>query len=218
MLAILASCSSLATTTSGEQPPEVDADGLHLVKGSKVRIAYLKPGADLGTFDKVMLLDCFVEFREKWVKDYNLDSVGLQGRVTDRDVERIKKDLAAEFRKVFTEQLSEDGFPVVDTPGPGVLLLRPAIVNLDVTAPAKMRSNMGNTWIRSAGAMTLYMEMYDASTDELIARVIDPRSDPDTMPKMASTVTNKVAVDRIIRRWADLLSDHLKEVRTKAAS
>ncbi len=216
LLTLTAALLLLATAAlAGQELPAVDADGLHLVKGSKVRVAYVRPGVDFGTFNKVMLLDCFVEFREKWAREYNLDAVGLQGRVSDRDVERIKQDLAAEFRKVFTEQLTEDGFPVVDAPGPGVLLLRPAIVNLDVAAPATMKSNRGNTWIRSAGEMTLYMEMYDGATDELIARVIDPRADPDTMSKVANTVTNKAAVDRIIRRWAGLLSDHLREVKNR---
>lgn len=61
--------------------------------------------------------------------------------------------------------------------------------------------------------MTLYMEMYDGQTDELLARVIDPRADPDTVPKVASGVTNKAAADRIIRRWVSLLSTHLTQVK-----
>jgi len=216
----LSALALLATTAlAGEQKlPEVDTDGLHLVKDSNVQIAYIKPGADFSKFDKVILLDCFVEFREKWAKDYNLDALGLQGRVTDRDVERIKQDLATEFREVFSEELAEDGFPVADQPGPGVLLLRPAIVNLDIAAPAMMKANRGNTWVRSAGQMTLYMEMYDAETDELLARVIDPKADSGSMSKIASSATNQAAARRIIRRWASLLSDHLMEVRGGASS
>jgi hypothetical protein len=197
--------------------PEVDQDGLHLIKDSKVAVAYARPGANLGQYSKVMLLDCFVEFKKNWAREYNMDAIGLEGRVGDRDVERIKKDLAEEFRKVFSETLTKDGHEVVDEVGPDVLLLRPAIVNLDVTAPDMMRSSRGNTWINSAGSMTLYMEFYDAASNTLIARVADPRYDPDRAgAQMANKVTNKAAADRIIRSWAELLSSHLGEVQQAA--
>jgi len=193
--------------------PEVDEDGLHLVKGTKVRIAYAKPGATLDKYSKVMLLDCFVQFQEGWAKEYNMDQVGLNGRVTDKDVEAMKARLSEEFRAVFTKELTDAGHPVVEEPGPDVLLLRPAILNLQVAAPDLMRAGRSTTWISSAGAMTLYMEMYDSATSELIARVIDPKADPDTMNEPASRSANKAAADRILRRWAKLLAGHLGDVK-----
>ena len=199
-----------------EQLPEVDSDGLHLVKGSEARVAYRRPGADLAQFDKVMILDCYVEFKEHWEKDYNLNQVGLSGRVTHKDVARIKDNLAAEFKKVFTSELTKGGHPVVNEPGPGVLLLRPAIINLDVAAPDIMRASRGNTWVSSAGEMTLYLEVYDASSSELLARIIDPQADIEATAKPADTVTNKAAADRILRRWASRLSDHLSEAQSAA--
>ena len=120
---------------AGDKLPEVDSDGLHLVKGSKVRIAYVRPGATLSQYRRVMLLDCYVEFVEDWQRDYNMSQLGLSGRVSDKDAERIKKDLAAEFRKVFTDELTKKGYPVVEEPAPDVLLLRPALLNVDVGMP-----------------------------------------------------------------------------------
>ncbi len=64
--------------------------------------------------------------------------------------------------------MTEKGFPVVDEAGPDVLLLRPALINVDVAAPDIMTAGMQNTYVRSAGAMTLYMEMYDSATSTLI--------------------------------------------------
>ena len=69
--------------------PEVSEDGLHLLKNTKSRIAYAKPGATLDKNTKVLVLDCFVQFREKWQKDYILKEVGLSGRVSDNDAETI---------------------------------------------------------------------------------------------------------------------------------
>jgi len=206
---IAASLFLFTVAAAKEDLPEIDSDGLHLVKDSKVRILYARPGIDLGQFDKVMILDAFVDFKKGWERDYNMDQLGLSGRVSDKDLERIKADLAAEFRKVFTETLTENGHEVVGTEGAGVLLLRPAIINLEVTAPDVMRSSRGNTWIESAGEMTLYMEIYNSATGELIGRAVDPREDQRMGAQMANKVTNKAAADRIIKHWALLLSDAL---------
>ena len=193
--------------------PEVSKDGLHLLKDTKVRIAYAKPGATLNQYTKVKLLDCFVQFRKNWARDYNMDEVGLEGRVSNKDEEAIKKRLADDFRKELTKRLEKKGHAVVDTTGPDVLLLRPAIINLDVAAPDLMTADMRANIVQSAGSMTLYMELYDSATSELLARVIDPREDADMMAERADRVTNTAAANRIISRWADLLIDHLGEVK-----
>ena len=192
--------------------PEVSSDGLNLVPKTKVYAAYTKPGTRFDKYTKVKILDCYVDFVENWQRHYNLDHVGLSGRVNDKDAEEIKKRLAAEFNKVFVEQLSKNGHPVVDEVGPDVLLLRPALVNVDVAAPDTRSASMSRTFVRSAGSMTLYLELYDSSTGTLLARVIDPQADSGGFAKEASRVSNRVAADRILREWATLLATHLGEV------
>lgn len=208
---------SAAVATVGvakdDELPEVSSDGLHLIEGTKVRIAYATPDLDLGQYDKVMLLDCFVQFMEDWKRDYNLHEVGLSGRVDDRDMEQIKQRLADEFKAVFTEELTEGGHEVVDEEGPGVLLLRPAIINLDVTAPDIMSAGRSNTWVQSAGQMTLYMELYDSATNKLLARVVDPQADRSRQAKMASRTRNASEARKILRKWANLLGSHLGDVK-----
>jgi len=202
--------------SAADKLPEVDSDGLQLVKGSKVRIAYVKPGATLGQYRRVMLLDCYVEFAKDWQRDYNMDQVGLSGLVSDKDAERIKNDLSAEFRKVFTDELTKAGYPVVDGPAPDVLLLRPALINVEVTAPDILSASRTRTWVQSAGAMTLYMELYDATTETLLARVIDPQADDPAWAQRADRVTNKAAADLILRNWAELLTRRLGQVKEAA--
>lgn len=200
-----------------EQLPEVDKDGLHLLKDTKVAVAYAKPGASLGSYSKVKILDCFVDFQKDWQRDYNLNEIGLDGRVTDKDAQAIKTKLAAEFKKEFTEVLTKKGHAVVDDVGPDVLLLRPALINVDVVAP-DVRMGMGRTFVRSAGSMTLYMEMYDSATSTLLARVVDPRADDEAFAQEANRVTNQAAADRILRSWAELLAAHLGEMKSPASA
>lgn len=203
------------TVVAKEDLPEVDSDGLHLVKDSKVRVAYAKPGTDLGKYDKVKILDCYVAFVKNWQREYNLDQVGLDGRVTDKDAEQIKTRLSAEFTKVFTKVLTKKGFPVVDTAGADVLLLRPALINVNPTAPDVPTAGISATMVSSAGSMTLYMEMYDSATNELIARVIDPQADNEGFAQVANRVTNQAAADEMLRNWADMLAKHLGTVTQK---
>jgi len=208
-----------ANVYAEDELPEVSSDGLHLKKDAKVRVAYVKEGASFSQYTKVKILDCYVEFVEDWQRDYNLHEVGLSGRVSDRDAEEIKDRLAAEFRKIFTEELTEAGHEVVDDTGPDILLLRPAIINLDVNAPDLRTANRGNTWVQSAGQMTLYMEFYDSANNTLLARVVDPQADRGFgTASVSNRVTNRAEADKILRRWANLLETHLGDVKQNAES
>ncbi len=206
-----------APVVAKESLPEVSSDGLHLMKNTKVRVAYVKPGTTFDTYTKVKILDCFVQFKQNWERDYNLNEVGLNGRVSDKDAEEIKQRLAVEFKKVFSKVLTKGGHEVVDEVGPDVLLLRPAIINLDVTAPDVRKFGAGNTWVASAGEMTLYLELYDSATSTLLARVIDPQASRQG-GVAANQVTNTAAADRILARWAGLLEKHLGDVKQQASA
>jgi hypothetical protein len=147
-----------------EKAPDVTADGLHRVEGSELALVYLKPGASFGGYDKLMILDCFVAFKKHWKAHDPTRSF----EVTAKDMEKIKEYLAAEFRKTFIQELqTKGGYEVVDAPGEDVLLVRPAIINLDVTAPDTMEAGRSRSFSTSAGQMTLYVELYDSATSDI---------------------------------------------------
>jgi hypothetical protein len=202
-----------------DPPPEVSPDGLHLTKSTKNRVVYVKPGATLAQYERLAILDPLVEFEKDWQDDYNRSRSGLEGRVSDDDVAKMKERLGAEFKKVFIAELQGDGgYQVVDVAAPDVLVLRPALLNVEVNAPDVMTSGIEHTVVRSAGQMTLYLELWDSASNTLLARVMDAQADPDTMAQMGGRVTNKAAADRILRKWAKELREHLDEVKAKPAS
>jgi len=86
---------------------EFTHDGLQRVIDSKAAIAYIKPDLDFSTYDRFMILDCYVAFKKDWQKDYNRDHLSLSGRITDSDMECMRNDMAEAFREVFVEELSE---------------------------------------------------------------------------------------------------------------
>jgi hypothetical protein len=201
---------------ANEPPPQVSKDGLQLQKQTKQRLVYLKPGATFSQYNRVAILECYVEFRKNWARDYNSEHVQLENQVTDDDIRRMKSTLSAEFKKVFVGELTKGGYQGVDAAAPDVLVLRPALVNVDVTAPDLMTANMERTVVRSAGQMTLYLELWDSTTNKILARVMDAEADQQPFAQPANRVTNTTAADTILKSWADELVGHLDAVHGKA--
>jgi hypothetical protein len=199
-----------------DPPPQVSSDGLQLKRSTKTTVIYVKPGVNWGQYSKVALLDCLVEFDKNWQSNYNSDQISTTNRVTEADMQRIQKDVATEFRKVFTKELQANGgYPVVDTGGPEVLVLRPAIINLRVTAPDLMSPGIGGTVVDSAGSATVYIELWDSSTNTLLARAMDAEADQGFAGggRGANRVTNTVAADNILKGWATRLRKYLEASR-----
>lgn len=221
---LAALCAALALAVAPglaakEQPPEVSPEGLHLQKTTKTRLVYVRPGASLAQYRRVAILDCLVEFEKDWQKDYNRSRVGLEGRVSDADVERMKTGLAAEFKKVFADELAKKGgYEVVDVAAADVLVLRPALINVEVYAPDLMTPGFSRTVVRSAGQMTLFLELWDSSSTTLLARVLDAQEAGSGMAQVANRVTNVAEADRVLRDWARELRERLDDARQGTAA
>ncbi len=208
-----------ATAFARDKLPETSHDGLKLQKDTKLAAVYLKPGETLKGYDKVSMTDVYVAFKKNWQRDYNRNTMGLDGRVSDKDVAVIKDRLAKEFKTVFTKELEESGdYEVVDYDAKDVMVLRPAIINLVVNAPDTNRASMSRTFVAYAGEMTLYMELYDSYTGDILARVIDAQAAGDHgIAHAGSRVSNKVEFDRVLKKWADILRVNLDKVNAAAS-
>lgn len=201
-----------------DEHPEISDDGLHLQKSKDARVVYVRPGATLEPYTRVAILECYVEFEKDWQRRYN-QSAPLGARLTDTDADKIKSAIAAEFKKVFTDELqTKGGYQVVDVAAPDVMILRPALVNVIVTAPDVANTGMTRTIVASAGQMTLFLELYDSTSSQILARIIDPKADPSGFAQRASRVTNKAAADEMLREWAQKLRKHLDAVHGPQAA
>ena len=94
------------TLDANEPTPQVSKDGLQLQKQTKQRLVYLKPGATFSQYNRVAILECYVEFRKNWARDYNSEHQSLENQVTNQDIERMKSALSTEFKKVFVNELT----------------------------------------------------------------------------------------------------------------
>ena len=200
-------CAACASDTSTRNL-EVTHDGLELVPKSKVERAWVKPGVDFSQYTEVGLLDCFVSFKRNWRMNHS--------GVRTNDMERIKSALSEEFRKVFAEELENGGYPVVAEADDHVLLIRPAITDLDVAAPKTNSGGRSDSFTASPGVMTLVIELYDSVSNEILARAIDRRRARNVGNiQWTTSGTNREAARKILGRWANLLVSRLDDVHGK---
>ena len=201
-LVLVAACAGTSTT-------DETYDGLVRVPEAKFGEVYRLPDADLSGYEALGLAPCEVAFRKNWLRDQNSASMDLGSRVTQQDVDKIRDALGAECDSYFRQALLEaPAYDLVETfdNGESVLVLRPSIINLDISAPDKMSPGRSSSYTTSAGEMTLLLEAVDGTTGQVLVRVIDRRRGSDTgRLQWTNGVTNRAEADRILRRWAGQL-------------
>ena len=218
----LALPAALATTigcaSTGDELPAVSEEGMERVDNTRVDALYVNPDANFSEFRRFAIADVDVSFRRNWLKDQNQSRRQLSRRVSQEDANKIRTSLAASFRRIFTEELEEAGYAVVDPAESknatgDLLLLHPDILDLDVTAPDIASPDRVRTYTACGCSMTLSLELYDAMSGTLLARITDIKKAPDQRPmRITNSVTNKADADRIMRRWAKMLVAKLESV------
>ena len=193
--------------------PAVDSEGMELVKDSELATVYADPGADLSIYNSIWLQDATVAFKKNWQRDQRRTSTRM--RVRTSDMERIQDDVATLFREVFIKELTEGGYQLVEQAGEDVLLVKPAIVNLDVVAPDLQSSgSLTRSYSSRAGEMTLNVELYDSLTNDKIARATDRKRDYDRgYAEWRTSVSNRAVARRMMTVWAKALRSALDEAR-----
>jgi hypothetical protein len=196
--------------------PKRSPDGLELVearRGDGAAIVYVRPGATLARYKRIMLDPVEVAFDKSWKP---------RPAVSTRDRERIQRELAQEFRVIFADELqTKGGYQIVETAAPDVLRVAAAIADLYIEMPGVGTSPSSKTYLVSASGMSLVSELRDSESGVILARVADRRSasSPGRMPgalHWTTKETNRAEARRILRTWAGLLRAALDSARDAA--
>ncbi len=192
-----------------EDTPRVTADGLHLVPDTHLRLVYADPDADLGVYSKLLLIDPQVAFRKDWQRDINQNKPFF---VTAQDMQDIRTELAAMFKEILVAKLKASGHVLVEEQGEDVLIIRPAILDLNISSPETARNRNQRSVTRSAGDMTLYLELRDSLTGDILAKALDRQTDRSNVTTFVRDKTrNENAARRILDGWAEILVNGLDE-------
>lgn len=193
--------------------PEITVDGLHLVDGTEMALVYAKPGVDLSHYGRFYVVEPRVAFEKNWLKNQN--AIPNQ-YVRREDMQRIKSELAALFTEVFKQELQNNGgYKLADAPAEDVLVILPAIIDLDVISPDTPGTRNQRSLIASVGSMMLYMELIDSVTGDKLVKAIDKKYDRTPVRTgIRNSVRNKAAAKDMLGEWAELLRLALDEART----
>ena len=220
-LSLLVTVFTLGCASTSETAPTTTPDGLDLVRSDKHSAVYVKSEAQLDIYDEFAIVPCEVAFRKNWQRDYNSAHRSSGQQIKERDIDRIKRELGEECTAFFTDALSEEPSYNLVTEwqeGQDVLLVRPNIVNLNITSPDVSSPSMTRSYSASAGSMTLYLELIDAETSEVLVRAYDSKADPDSFVNYANKITNRQAADRMLKNWATRLREAMDAVMRPSAS
>ena len=210
-LIILSTVSVTTIAKDKNELPEYTVEGLKRVTDPKdLSIVYAEPGADLSQYDRVYLVEPYVAFKKNWQRDQNRGVI----KVKTSDMDRIKVNVKELFMEVFTEELVKGGYELANERAENVLIVKPAIIDLNVNAPDIRTSGRSNTYTDSAGSMTLYIELYDSETDDLLAKALDPTADRQAgFMQWQTGPANRAAGKRMMRPWAEALRKGLDRAR-----
>ena len=217
-LSIIALATSMVlgcTSTNPTNAPEVSPEGMELKKSTRSTVAYKKEGVDFSEYDKVQILPSAVAFKKNWKRDYNRNQGSLATRIKDKDVMHIKAEVAMLFDEVFKEEFNKDAkSPIVDEVSENTLVIRPAIVDLDITAPDLRTSVNVKSYTSEAGQATLFLELYDGVSGEILARIVNVSVAGDNSHyQWATLVSNRADAKRMIRKWAKALRTKYDEAQ-----
>jgi hypothetical protein len=212
-MAVLAMSSVSTIASDKTEIPEYTVEGLKLVPGTQ-NIAYVwaKPGANLAQYSRINMAEPEVAFRKNFKRDFNKGTAGRG--ITAHDMDQIKGRISKLFLEVFMEELSAGGYTLTTERAEDVLTVKPAILNLDINAPDIGSASRVGTLTTSAGSMTLYLELYDSETNDLLAQALDPAADRVSKVHQWQTgPLNRQAARRMMEPWAKALREGLDEAR-----
>ena len=214
ILTLIFSFTIMSSAWAKKDLPAFNDEGMELVKNSDLATVYADPGADLSIYNRVMLLDATVAFKKNWKRNQNRSN---SLKVRDSDMVKIEEEVAEIFREVFTKELVDGGYEIADEVGEDVLLVKPAIVDLDVAAPDIPHASRSMSFAESAGEMTLNLELYDSLTNDKIAKATDRKRDRlDGRMEWRTSVSNRADAKRMMTGWAKALRSALDEARASA--
>jgi len=196
--------------------PETSPEGMVAIKSTKNTIVYKHEYVNFSDYSQVTLDESKASFEKNWQRNYNKSQRVSSGRITDKDIEKATKQLADLMDELFLEEFkTAKGFVERGTTAKGTLLIRPSIINLKVNAPDKVTATRSHTYTDSSGEATLFLEIFDANSNELLARVIDRKEDHGMgsgFYQRTTRIDNRADLRRAIRGWAKALRARYDEI------
>jgi len=204
----LVGCATPTPTIDTSAAAETTFDGLHKVQHSAADEAWAMPGLDLSGYTKIMIQGAGIEYRPGGESGRMYSARSSSGPF------EVTEEQKARFRKVVGEVVLDElgksqKFTLVKEPGPDVLLIRGALLDVVSYVPPEPIGR-SDIYLSEIGAVTLVLEIRDSITTAILVRAVDRGIiGDDGRMSNSNRVTNASEVRRLVRRWMSTLRERL---------
>ncbi len=206
-----------AITEGGPLPASVTgflgSDASRLKQGANAALAWTDPAANWASYNKVLLEP--VQF---W------SSADTKVSAQDQQV------LTAYFYNALKDNISKQGFTLVDAPGPGVLRLQIALMDATASTPGlrtisvvvpqarvlNLAQSLATHSYAFVGSAEAEMKATDSMTGELLAEAVDQRA--GGMGLKGATSFEWGDAQNVMDYWAQLIPHRLRELQGGAST
>ena len=205
--ALLAGCATPEPSLQTGPNAEVSFDGLTKVDNSRADAAWARPDLDLSRYNKLMLVSAGFEYTDASNRGRTAMERSRGGPyVIDEQRRERFEELVNE---VWTEEIAKiKNFSIVTEPGPDVLMLRGALLDIETNVPnTDQMPGRSRVYVSYVGEATLVLELRDSQTGAILARSVDRRAAERMGGQLfeSNSVTNAAEVRRLMRFWAQRL-------------
>jgi hypothetical protein len=163
---------------------------------------HVNTATDFSRYRTVLIEDAPVSFVTRWANVH-------RNVVSNRDIARLRKEMADVLKEELTEKLSADGrYRIVEEAEVDTLLIKPEIIDLNVAAPG---SGQHTKLVDSAGYATLSLEMVDAFSGLPAVQLLDRKEARGSGREyfMGNRSNNAREFRRMMAGWAERVRSQL---------
>jgi hypothetical protein len=192
---------ALAAGCAADPPPnETTPDGLVRVPARSVGGVYRAPDASFNQYQRLILEPPTIEFVDDWAKNHPA--------VTPKEIARLRAQTIELLRDEFSRELVERGpFEFADEPAADVLLVSPAIEDLNILAPdVSVESYVTGRPV----TFKLSGDLRDAQSGRVVGRVIVYHA-PEQNERNELRISNRTTIAHLQRKvyadWSQLVHE-----------
>ena len=209
-------------TTNTDEKADQPKQGLYLVEGTKVDIAYVHPDFNLAKYNRILVGPLAFSLEESNKKaekkrrrmcSKSMDKLACARGNSYTIDENDQNKLADLFAEIMAQHMEKaPPIEMVVELSAGVLVFQPTIVDIDLTAPRESfgQTALSGVYTQSSGSITLVGQFFDGGTGELIAHIVDQQIGTEIWRKN-TRVSNWVDIEMAFHYWTKLFRTRLDQ-------
>jgi hypothetical protein len=184
-----------------ETPAGLAESGLRRIDDSGFRVAWLRPNVVFSDYTRIELIDGGLAYRDKPLSSPHAPA----GRANYALPEAVTTDFVASLRKQFAAATARVAAGLsANEPSARVLVVRIALVDVEIDAPLDYFSGNDSMYIDSLGAFSVTIDLFDAPSREHLAHFAERSAIAPVSPRPIRVRVGDAMyeVNRICSQWA----------------